>query len=75
VVEQRRPVASLDRDARHQFLTWVDDGGYEQVLAAPDVVPLLLPEGIKRFCGRCGYGLAGPESFCPGCGTSVAVLS
>jgi rubrerythrin len=59
----------------NQFLSWVDDGGYEQVLKAPDVVPLLLPEGVKRFCSRCGYGLAGPEAFCPGCGQSVAALA
>jgi hypothetical protein len=35
VVEQRRPVASLDVMRANQFLTWVDDGGYEQV-QAPD---------------------------------------
>jgi Zn-dependent protease with chaperone function len=59
----------------NQFLTWIDDGGYEQVLAAPSVAPLVLPSGVKRFCPRCGYGLAGPESFCPGCGNAVATLS
>ena len=56
----------------NQFLTWIDEGGYDRVLAAPHEVPLLLPAGVKRFCERCGYGLAGQEAFCPGCGNAVA---
>ena len=55
----------------NQLLSWVDSGGYEQVLAEPDVVPPLLPEGVRMFCVRCGYGLGGQESFCPGCGKGV----
>jgi Zn-dependent protease with chaperone function len=57
----------------NQFLTWIDNGGYERTLAAPTEVPLLLPDGVTRFCARCGRGLAGPEAFCPGCGAAQAV--
>ena len=56
----------------NQFLSWVDGGEYERVLAAPGDMPLLLPAGVKRFCPRCGGGLAGHEAFCPGCGGAVA---
>jgi Zn-dependent protease with chaperone function len=59
----------------HQLLSWVDAGGYEQVLAEPDAMPLLLPEGVKCFCARCGYGLGGHEAFCPGCGKAVVAAS
>jgi Zn-dependent protease with chaperone function len=59
----------------NQFLTWVDGGGYEKVLAAPHEIPLLLPAGVKRFCAKCGGGLAGHEAFCPGCGGAVAPVN
>ena len=59
----------------NQFLTWVDGGGYEKVLAAPHEIPLLLPAGVKRFCAKCGGGLAGYEAFCPGCGGAVAPVN
>jgi Zn-dependent protease with chaperone function len=52
----------------NQLLAWIDAGDYEKVLAAPQEVPLQLPAGVKRFCARCGCGLAGHEAFCPGCG-------
>lgn len=56
----------------NQFLSWIDGGSYEKVLANPQEVPLLLPPGVSRFCQSCGFGLAGAEDFCPGCGTRLA---
>jgi Zn-dependent protease with chaperone function len=55
-----------------QMLQWVDSGGYEQVLKAPQAVPHQLPAGVKAFCGQCGFALRGTEAFCPGCGRSSA---
>ncbi|HMI92447.1 MAG TPA: M48 family metallopeptidase, partial [Polyangiales bacterium] len=52
----------------NQFLTWIDSGAYERVLARPGEIPLQLPSGVTRFCARCGRGLGGGEGFCPGCG-------
>ena len=57
----------------NQFLTWIDDGGYEQVLAAPTSCRCCCRKG-QALLPRCGYGLAGPESFCPGCGTPSPAL-
>lgn len=55
-----------------ECLGWVDDGGYERVLAAPQEVPLLLPSGVARFCVHCGAGLAADAAFCTRCGKPVA---
>jgi len=58
-----------------ECLRWVDDGGYQQVLDAPHEAALLLPEGVKLFCMRCGQGLSGDEAFCTGCGKPVPAMS
>lgn len=55
-----------------ECLAWVDEGGYERVLAAPHEVPLMLPQGVARFCVHCGQGLAAEAVFCTGCGKPVA---
>jgi len=55
-----------------ECLAWVDDGGYERVLVAPHEVPLLLPEGVARFCVHCGTGLAAEALYCTGCGKPVS---
>lgn len=55
-----------------ECLAWVDEGGYERVLAAPHEVPLVLPQGIAHFCVQCGQGLAEDVRFCTGCGKPVA---
>ena len=56
-------------------LEWVDAGGYQQVLDAPHEAALLLPEGVKVFCMKCGQGLSGEEAFCTGCGKPVPETS
>jgi len=56
-------------------LEWVDEGGYQQVLDAPHEAALLLPEGVKAFCMKCGQGLSGNEAFCTGCGKPVPEMS
>jgi Zn-dependent protease with chaperone function len=58
-----------------ECLAWVDEGGYERVLAAPQEVPLLLPEGVARFCVHCGNGLAADAAFCTRCGKPAVVAS
>ena len=56
----------------HHLLQWVDDGGYQEVLKAPQRVPYQMPSGISRFCDQCGRPLTGQEAFCPGCGRPQA---
>lgn len=56
-----------------ECLSWVDEGGYERVLAAPQEVPLLLPEGVARFCVHCGTGMAADAAYCTACGKPVAI--
>ena len=58
-----------------ECLEWVDDGGYERVLAKPAEVPLLLPAGVARFCMRCGAGCGASAAFCVGCGAALPALS
>jgi rubrerythrin len=55
-----------------QLLGWVEDGGYDQVLRAPQALPFKAPAGVSRFCDQCGYALRGMEGFCPGCGRPLA---
>ncbi len=55
-----------------QMLLWVDSGGYEGVLNAPQRVPIKLPEGVLGYCDRCGFPRHGGEAFCPGCGRPMA---
>lgn len=54
-----------------ECLAWVDEGGYQKVLDAPNEAALLLPEGVKMFCRTCGHGLTGEEKFCTSCGKPV----
>jgi len=56
----------------NQFLAWIDNGEYEQVVNAPQEVPRQLPPGVKSFCTQCGRALGGAETFCPDCGTKLA---
>lgn len=56
-----------------QCLAWVDERGYERVLAAPGEVEPLRPAGIARYCTHCGTGLASSAAFCTGCGKPVAL--
>ena len=56
----------------HELLDWVDSGGYQKVLDAPQQAPPVLPAGPGRYCSACGYPLAGVEAFCPGCGRGLA---
>jgi Zn-dependent protease with chaperone function len=53
-----------------QLLQWVDSGGYQEVLRAPQRVPFHAPAGVSRFCNQCGSPLRGTELFCPGCGAA-----
>lgn len=55
-----------------QLLEWVDSGGYEQVLRAPQATPRQLPPGVSGFCDRCGWARHGRETFCSGCGRPFA---
>lgn len=57
--------------AQH-LLQWTGEGGYTDVLEAPQRVPLKLPAGLSRFCTQCGWPLRGAEAFCPGCGQPCA---
>lgn len=58
-----------------ECMGWVDEGGYQRVLDAPQEVPLLLPAGVRRFCMHCGAGQTGLESFCTGCGKPVPAIA
>lgn len=51
-----------------QLLDWVDNGGYEKVLRAPQANPPRLPTGVIGFCDGCGWARRGSEAFCSGCG-------
>jgi len=51
-----------------QLLDWVDSGGYEQVMHAPQANVKQLPNGVKGFCDQCGWPRYGGEVHCPGCG-------
>ena len=55
-----------------ELLRWIDTGGYEQVLKAPQCIPFSMPQGVSRFCNQCGFALRGAEMFCPGCGLGLA---
>jgi Zn-dependent protease with chaperone function len=55
-----------------QLLQWIDSGGYEETLRAPQRVPIALPQGIAGYCSKCGWPRRGTESFCPGCGQAFA---
>ena len=55
-----------------ELLRWIDDGSYDRVLKASQCVPRALPIGAAGSCGVCGYQLLGPETFCPGCGRTLA---
>lgn len=55
--------------AQH-LLKWIDSGGYEQVLRAPQALPHALPPGVSGFCNQCGWPHNAMASFCPGCGRS-----
>jgi len=57
--------------AQH-LLKWIDSGGYEQVLRAPQAVPHLLPPGVSGFCNQCGWPRTPTAAFCQGCGRSFA---
>lgn len=58
-----------------EFLSWIDSGGYAQVLENPrgTVVPQL-PAGTQSFCTGCGRALTGQERFCSGCGKQTAAF-
>jgi len=58
-----------------ECLEWVDDGGYERVLAKPAEIPLVLPAGVARFCMRCGAGCGASAAFCVGCGAALPASS
>jgi Zn-dependent protease with chaperone function len=51
-----------------ELLEWVDNGGYEQVLKAPQALPFTPPAGIAGYCDQCGWPRRGNEAFCSGCG-------
>ena len=55
-----------------ELLRWIDDGSYDRVLKASQCGPRALPIGAAGSCGVCGYQLLGPETFCPGCGRTLA---
>jgi Zn-dependent protease with chaperone function len=54
-----------------ELLQWVDTGGYEEVLRAPQRIPYQPPAGVRGFCNQCGLPLKGTERFCPGCGQTL----
>ena len=59
-----------------EFLSWIDSGGYTNVLANPRGVTVpALPPGVRGFCTQCGFGLSGEERFCPGCGHAMAAAA
>ena len=43
-----------------ELMLWVNDGGYQGVLEAPQHVPRRLPAGIVGFCNQCRWPLNDP---------------
>lgn len=54
-----------------QLLLWVDRGGYEEVLKAPQRIAVKLPEGVQGYCQQCGWPYRVAQAFCSGCGAAV----
>jgi hypothetical protein len=69
----------------HEFLKWVDSGGYRDVLTRstrlpaphlppplPPPMPAQIPFGANvSFCPQCGNRIDGPDAFCWRCGTRL----
>jgi Zn-dependent protease with chaperone function len=54
-----------------QLLLWVDRGGYEEVLKAPQRIAVKLPEGVQGYCQQCGWPYRVAQAFCSGCGGAI----
>jgi Zn-dependent protease with chaperone function len=54
-----------------ELLRWVDDGSYDRIVKALEP-QAALPRPPLASCSACGYQLQGPETFCPGCGRTLA---